>query len=48
MRKNKLFWIWLTAEVAAAGWFGWQIAKAETRPWARGPKTRKRNHAAIF
>lgn len=33
--KSKLFWGWVVAEVAVAGWFGWQIAKASPKPWAR-------------
>ena len=33
--KNKLFWIWMAAEVALAMGFGWLVASAQTRPWAR-------------
>jgi len=40
--KNKLFWGWLAVEMLAAGWFGWQVAKAEPRPWSRRPKRRSR------
>lgn len=37
---KRLFWIWLGAEVLGAAWFGWQIAKARPKPWARQPKVK--------
>ncbi len=33
--KSKWFWGWLAAEVAVSAWFGWAIASAEAKPWAR-------------
>ena len=40
--KNKLFWGWMALEVAGAVWFGWAIASAETKPWARRTRRRKK------
>jgi hypothetical protein len=32
---KKLFWAWVAVEVVGAAWFGWQVARAQAKPWAR-------------
>lgn len=29
-----VYWVMMAAELGAAAWFTWKIAKAEERPWA--------------
>lgn len=44
--KSKLFWTWMAIEVGAMFWFGWQVAKADPKPWAR--KKKRKNPKAVF